>query len=142
MPTSKDFATCDRVILGLDPTLVWALQEHHLKVFGKEWPFPKLAVYALEELHWAIFRLQGGSSLPEWRPEQSFSPPPNKKRRAEEGYFLVDIPDIIQSEYTDLLKEHNYNSKGLIHRAILYLYREVRATNQNNPAFLAKYPEM
>jgi hypothetical protein len=143
MPTSKNFTACDRVIIGLNPLLVFALQEHHLKVFGKEWPFPKLAVYAMEDLHWSLFGpKKDESSVPGWDKTQTFFPPPNKSRRAEDGYFVVDVPDIIQSEYQDLLRAHNNNSRAMLHRAILGVYRAVRETNQDNPAFLAKYPEM
>jgi hypothetical protein len=145
MPATK-IKACDRIVAGLNPVMIQALQESHESIWKDQEGFPKLAIYALEELYWVMFRTPPSEApeLPAFNPEEKFPSPPSKLRRAEDGYFLVLIPDLIEQEYNLLLRAHDYNKTGLLNRALVLQYRAVRQmqASRGNQGFLAKYPEL
>lgn len=146
MPSTKNTDTCDRIIIGLDPLMISGIEAAHWAAWGRPFTFPKMAVYALEELYWVMFKLPKAEApeLPPFDPKKKFMAPPSKFRRADDGYFLMEVPNIIQDEYKLLLKAHGGNKTGLLNRALVLLYRAVRdgQARRGNKSFLAKYPEI
>ena len=126
-----------RVVIGLNPVLVKAIQEDSKKKGIDNYPFSDIAVFALEELYWALYH-EKRTDLPDFDPEKKYSAP-NYLRTAEHGYFLVFIPSIIGPEWERLMNDHNRNKTGLLHRAILLHYRDLRA-KATDPEYLSKYP--
>lgn len=137
-----------QVSVVLPPGLMEGLLENYTLVNGKKATFAGIAPYALNELYCDLHNpddlTEAGITLPEHNPAYTISIP-KSERRAENGFYSMKVPDDFREKWWELLKAHDNNGPAAVYRALLSLYRSVRAyyvENEPDSPFLVKYPDL